>query len=67
MLPLSSDLDNFRSRRLKMAPKNPGGAAVKLAAAAAATGPLTAVTALPIPPDANSNGDIPLFIAFKIP
>lgn len=47
-----------------MPPKNPGGAVVKLAAV---TGPFTAVTALLIPPEANSNGDIPLFIAFKMP
>lgn len=71
MLPLSSDFDSLRSRRLKMAPKKPGGAAARLAAAAATGPPLAAVTAvvtvLPIPPDASSNGDIPLFIAFKMP
>lgn len=43
-----------------MLPKNPGWAKF-------ATGPLAAATVLPIPPEANSNGDIPLFIAFRMP
>lgn len=61
LLPLSSDFESFRSRRLKIPPKNPG--------CAAPMGPLAAATAtaFPIPPVANNNGDIPLFTAFKIP
>lgn len=61
LLPLSSDFDSLRSRRLNIAPKKPGCPKF------AATGPLAAAIVFPIPPVANNSGDIPLFNAFRMP